>query len=348
MGQATDPLSGRGQGDDMLDDEFAAPPLTSTGTLGLSGAMDDADTATRVDVTGFDTDGDGDVDTVIIEQEIEQTRAEMSSTIDAIQQQLSPEHLKEHAKEVVRDATIGRAQDMVSNAGESAKATGSSMLDMVKQNPVPAALAGIGLGWLWMKRPKQENRVMYGAGYTPYPYPYPQQTQYTPAYGATQSYSPYGDGQTSQQGESKLGHAASAVGETASNLASGASNLASGAGGMASGAVDQVGNLASGAAHMAGGAAQQVGHLPGAVGSQAQNVKNNYVQMVRERPMAGGLVALSLGAAVGMLLPETQPEQRLMGEARDTVAEKAQQAAQQAMGRVQDVVETVQEEMQSA
>jgi len=330
MGQATDPLSGRGQGDDMLDDEFAAPPLTPTGTLGLSGAMDDADTAARVDVTGFDTDGDGDVDTVIIEQEIEQTRAEMSSTIDAIQQQLSPEHLKEHAKEVVRDATIGRAQDMVSNAGESAKATGSSMLDMVKQNPVPAALAGIGLGWLWMKRPKQENRVMYGAGYTPYPYPYPQQTQYTPAYGATQSYSPYGDGQTSQQGESKLGHAASAVGETASNLASGASNLA------------------SGAAHMAGGAAQQVGHLPGAVGSQAQNVKNNYVQMVRERPMAGGLVALSLGAAVGMLLPETQPEQRLMGEARDTVAEKAQQAAQQAMGRVQDVVETVQEEMQSA
>jgi ElaB/YqjD/DUF883 family membrane-anchored ribosome-binding protein len=328
MGQATDPLSGRGQASDAVDDELPAPPLSSTGTMGLSSAMDaGGDTGAAADASD---------DTVIIEYEIEQTRADMSETIDAIQQQLSPDHLKEQAREMVRDATIGKAQDMVSNAGESAKATGSSMVEMIKQNPVPAALAGIGLGWLWMKRPKQDNRAIYGGYPQAYPYPYPQ--QYTPAYGAPQQYSPYG---ASQQRDSKLGQAADAVGETASNLASSASSVASSA-------ADQVGNLASGAAHLVGDTAQQVGHAPGAMGSQAQQLKTNYVQMVRERPMAGGLVALSLGAAVGMLLPETQPEQRLMGEARDSVAEKAQSMAQQAMGRVQDVVETVQDEMQSS
>jgi len=164
-------LSGSDRSNDRLDEEFSAPPLSSTGTSGLSGAMDATDTSSELYVTGLDTDDDGVTDTVIIEQEIEQTRSEMSDTIDAIQQQLSPSHLKEQAKEAVRDATIGRAQDMVSSAGESAKATGSSMLDMIKQNPVPAALAGIGLGWLWMKRPnKQESHTMYGSGYgQPYP-----------------------------------------------------------------------------------------------------------------------------------------------------------------------------------
>lgn len=50
-----------------------------------------------------------------LEYEIEQTRAEMEETLDAIKEKLDPEHLKQQAKAAVREATIGRVEDMVSS-----------------------------------------------------------------------------------------------------------------------------------------------------------------------------------------------------------------------------------------
>ena len=47
-------------------------------------------------------------ETDAIRGDIEDTRANMSSTIDAIQEKLSPQRLTEQAKDAVRDATVGR------------------------------------------------------------------------------------------------------------------------------------------------------------------------------------------------------------------------------------------------
>ncbi|HEY0128324.1 MAG TPA: DUF3618 domain-containing protein, partial [Rubrobacteraceae bacterium] len=78
--------------------------------------------------------------------EIERTRAGMSETVDAIQERLSPENLKEQAKDRVeqakdrvKEATVGKAQE-----------AGSGIVGTIKANPLPAALTGIGLGWLLM------------------------------------------------------------------------------------------------------------------------------------------------------------------------------------------------------
>ncbi|MBV9279209.1 MAG: DUF3618 domain-containing protein, partial [Chloroflexi bacterium] len=51
--------------------------------------------------------------------QIEQTRANMSETIDAIQEKLSPSNLVQGAKDSVREATIGKASQMVSDAGDT-------------------------------------------------------------------------------------------------------------------------------------------------------------------------------------------------------------------------------------
>jgi hypothetical protein len=45
-----------------------------------------------------------------IRHEIEETRAEMSETIDAIQAKLDPQRVKERLTDTVREATVGRAQ----------------------------------------------------------------------------------------------------------------------------------------------------------------------------------------------------------------------------------------------
>jgi uncharacterized protein YprB with RNaseH-like and TPR domain len=51
---------------------------------------------------------DYDENTEQLRAEIEDTRADMSQTINEIQERLSPEHLMGQVKETVRDATIGK------------------------------------------------------------------------------------------------------------------------------------------------------------------------------------------------------------------------------------------------
>src|SRR3954463_10662063 len=72
---------------------------------------------------------DEEVDADAIRDDIERTRAEMSVTIDAIQERLNPTTIKEQvmdevreqfqeAKDTVRAATIGKVEHMVQTAGD--------------------------------------------------------------------------------------------------------------------------------------------------------------------------------------------------------------------------------------
>ena len=63
--------------------------------------------------------------------------------------------------------------------------------------------------------------------------------------------------------------------------------------------------------------------------------------MVREYPLAVGAAALLIGASLGMVVPETDRENELMGEARDNALERAQEAASGAVDRVKDAAAEV-------
>jgi len=105
--------------------------------------------------------------------DIEETRAEMSETIDAIEEKLSPEHLKEQAKESVKQATVGKLDTVRRRAGEragrmadTARGAGATAWERVKQNPVPAAGVGlsltglaVGAGVLQLRRQRSEQIV---------------------------------------------------------------------------------------------------------------------------------------------------------------------------------------------
>jgi len=67
--------------------------------------------------------------------------------------------------EAVRAATIGKVEHMVQTVGnttrdaantanDTTKGLGSAIRGTIEQNPLPAALAAIGLGWLYLKRPQ--------------------------------------------------------------------------------------------------------------------------------------------------------------------------------------------------
>jgi ElaB/YqjD/DUF883 family membrane-anchored ribosome-binding protein/gas vesicle protein len=87
-----------------------------------------------------------------IERDIERTRERMSSNIDALGDRLSPDNLKNQAKEAIS----GKAQDVVSNVGDQARRTGSRVIDFITQNPLPVAAVGLGAIWLFGLRNRSE------------------------------------------------------------------------------------------------------------------------------------------------------------------------------------------------
>lgn len=99
-----------------------------------------------------------------LKSEIHETQAELQQTVAAIQERLSPAHLKEQAASTVHDATIGRvhqmmnrAEDRVSQAAESTREAATTVTSEFRNNPMPYALIGIGVAWLFASHRKNRS-----------------------------------------------------------------------------------------------------------------------------------------------------------------------------------------------
>ena len=328
--------------------------------------------------------------------DIEQTRAEMSETIEAIQEQLVPERLSEEAKDTVaeaidnalqqikaalpevsaqasgtaervldhaiedlravlpelsdqasdaavkivdnaimqlkaavqeltgdakaavRDATVGRIERVASNTGASANEMRSSMMTTIRENPVPAALAGIGIGWLLINRSGSSS----SAG---------QQTGSSVSSQANQAVG---------QAQQTVGQAAGSAQQAAGQVAGQAQQAAGQVAGQAQQAAEQVQQTTGQVVDQVQETASQVAEQ---VQQHAQQARGRLEQMVMENPVPIGALALAIGGAVGLAVPGTQREQQLMGETRDRVvervAETVQETAQDTMEKVQRVAE---------
>lgn len=295
----------------------AEPPLQGTTQAGGANDMGNAYNADNSDNTS-DT---GDESTAEIRGDIEDTRARMGSTIDAIQEKLSPQRLMEQAKETARDATIGKAQEMASNVADTAKETGSTLMDTIRENPVPVALTAIGLGWLlWGARRKaadrRDERDYWNARngrYGQYDR-YGRYSGYDDRYRNGMYQPRQDDGRMSQMAD-KVQDTAGRVGDQMQNAASKVS--------------DQVQDAASTVADRAGDAADYAQW-------QAQRARSWLEQTWEDNPLLVAGAALAAGALIGLSVPETQMENQLMGDARDSLVEKAQGVAEDTVQKAQD------------
>ena len=91
--------------------------------------------------------------------EISENQAQLQETVAEIQERLSPAHLKEQATTAVRDATLGKVQNMMNRAGETAgqirrttRQAAENAASGVGSNPLPYALIAIGAAWLFSNR----------------------------------------------------------------------------------------------------------------------------------------------------------------------------------------------------
>ena len=251
---------------------------------------------------------DYDDNTEQLRADIEDTRADMTQTINEIQERLSPEYLVDQVKETVRDATIGKVERVVGQfgetlsevtepalamagrAGNAIKEVGTTVADKFYKNPIPVALIGLGVGMLVIRnfrgpsyssspRRSLQERSNYELGDT----------------GGLAS-------QTYESGRSALNQ----VKETASDLASRST--------------DALSNLGSKAK------------------DGASAVTTRFERMMHDNPLAVGAVAVAAGTAIGLMLPSTRIENEYIGETGERLVEKAEDVARGALDKVQDAV----------
>jgi len=231
-----------------------------------------------------------------IRAEIEGTRAQLGSTVNAIEDRLTPgrvkeevkervvervHELKEGAKEAVRGATVDKAQHVAREADVAMRRTGASIAHTIRENPVPAALVGTGVAWLvWGAREPGAGRARYRAGLD----------------------------------ADEVERRARAMERRARVVERGAGEMERGAGEME----------------------RRVSEVAREGRDRLRRVETSFERAYRESPLAAGLIAASLGAMVGFALPRTQRENELFGPARDRVVERASEAVSEGIEKVEE------------
>jgi len=253
-----------------------------------------------------------------IREQIEETRSQMSETIDAIQDKLSFANISEQVKdqvseqigsvvETAKDALVGNAVNAVNSVGRSFKKLGKSdAAGKIRQNPWILSVVGLGIGALLV------NSLFGGSGRGKNKHSYHQPKR------------------------GKVETERSSIYESVGNATSSA---VAGVTGAAGSAYEGVGNAAGKTYEGIGKASNYAYEKVGDLGGE---VKKNYNYYIEENPLAVGAVALALGAAVGFAIPLTKKENEYMGELRDNVVEKAQSTAQDAIGSVKQVASDAQ------
>ena len=81
---------------------------------------------------------------------------------------------------------------------------------------------------------------------------------------------------------------------------------------------------------------------------QVRDMGSRTVDYVQEQPLLLGAMGITVGAVIGMLVPSTRPERRLVGSLRESLGDTAREVAGEARQRVVRVGETVLETAQEA
>jgi len=243
-----------------------------------------------------------------LERETEQTRARLAETLEEL-----------------RSMTPGRVLDEVL---EYAKEGGGDFMrnlgTQVVENPLPATLIGAGIAWYVMSNGKASAGTSgrpngNGQGWS-------DETSYGIETGTMAE-----AGQSAWDAGRGLGNKASStmrsVKETAQSAASSLSNAASTVTDKASSAYDAMSSTASRTAESVKSAATSVAQSTAAMQESAMATTRSMLDFAKDQPLVLIGLGLALGAALGTALPETETEDRLMGETADEVKDKAQQLA---------------------
>jgi len=232
----------------------------------------------------------------------------MSEDIGAIGEKLSPEHIKQRAREAVTDAkeaVVEKVQEATGEVGRKAKEMGTGLMDLIRDNPLPAAVAGVSLYWLFSRR-GTSNRYSSSQGRT-------RGSIGRYSYGSRGMSGRGGDGEWSYGEEGREGLS-----------------------GKMENAKEKMQEWTSGAGEKMQEWTSEAGEKMQELGQQARRATNKLEDLFEDSPLIAAAGVTVLGAIIGASIPVTEKENELMGTVRDDLVDKVSEVAGQAKDTIQN------------
>jgi gas vesicle protein len=104
-------------------------------------------------------------ETEVLAADIRITQERLGDTVEEIGERFNPNRLKEELKHDIRDATIGRVENMAQQTAEIVSDAQRTIMQSIRENPIPVAMVGIGLGWLILNRRGGQDQMGSGSSY---------------------------------------------------------------------------------------------------------------------------------------------------------------------------------------
>ena len=270
---------------------------------------------------------------------IEAACIDMNQTIVAIEDRLNPQAVKARVKHAVKEATVGQVERKIDEVRHNINDRSGGVMERIRQNPMPAALAGIGLTWLFMSKKAggSSQRQYYRPG-----------SAYQPGYGydgRNYQSQPGGIAQAPGRVADKAGEVAGQMGSTIADTAGQVGSTIGDTAGMVGSTVgDTAAHVGQTVGSAADGVRSTTSQLASQAGHQVKRVQTNLQRSMEENPLPVGLAVLGLGAMVAMMVPKTSTEDRLLGETRDRLADTAQDVTEKVSRVAQRAGAAAQEE----
>ena len=228
---------------------------------------------------------------------------------------------------------------------------GNRFVSVVRDNPVPIALTTIGIGWWMWNQRSGSRRVTYGSGYpaSSFDSTWDTRSGYGAAGAEAGTYRRFDSergvwvgGEEGEGTTERVKHAVSDASDRARETLSDATGRAretlddvSGRTRRAASRARETLDDVSGRTRRAASRAQQQ------IGQYSRQAKSQLHYWMEENPLAVGAVAMAVGAAVGLALPETRREQEMMGDARDRMVDNAKSMANTAVDRATEAAQNL-------
>jgi len=208
--------------------------------------------------------------------------------------------------------------DIGTKTGDFARDLG----DAVRQNPLPAALIGMGVLWLFAGGARRAGLDPIRAAND----------------AAAAGRSAIRDGlQTASSGASDIaGDVRKTVREAGSGARDAAASFAGGLRESGTAVFERTSRLGS---QVADSATELARAVPVSTAEILSDARSNLTVMFREQPLLLGAVGLAIGAGVAASFPATELESEHFGETSDRVKERAQEFAAEQAGRAKEVAE---------
>jgi ElaB/YqjD/DUF883 family membrane-anchored ribosome-binding protein len=240
-----------------------------------------------------------------LRRDIAHTERDMGETIQEIRRRMSPRYVMDQTKESVRRTSVSTSQTVMSK---------------VKENPIPAAMVGVGL-WLLFRGSDHE-----GDG----------RMRYT----NERDFGRFDlddEPSTVSRARAKASHAVDEARDKASHLADSAREKVS----------DVADTTREKVTEMADSTRETASRVADVARQKAYQARQQTHDLMRDSPLVAGLAAVALGAILAAAIPETEAENELLGEKRDHMLEQAKDLAREGVDKAKRVASAAAESVKN-